>query len=166
MALNRPALEVGLWGGCLLVVAAVVNAGPSSGQEPALFESFRVCGNYCGPDWCNGRWLLEQNCDTSAPPQSVRGQASCADVCCRAHDGCCSTDERPYCNDIFVHCLDKCSDFDAACTNGDVPVPPVAIRLAMSVVRSWCCGAPCGLSALNVTGAADEVAYNMTYLFP
>ena len=27
--------------------------------------NFRVCGNYCGPGWCNAKWEKEANCNDS-----------------------------------------------------------------------------------------------------
>ena len=27
--------------------------------------AFRVCGNYCGPGWCNAKWEKEVDCDDS-----------------------------------------------------------------------------------------------------
>ena len=32
-------------------------------EGPVGTPSFRVCGNYCGPGWCDGKYILEENCD-------------------------------------------------------------------------------------------------------
>jgi hypothetical protein len=31
----------------------------------ASMYALHICGNYCGPNWCNGMDLVEKNCDTS-----------------------------------------------------------------------------------------------------
>ena len=53
--------------------------------------SFRVCGNYCGPGWCNGKMQSESNCDRKKEVEKWPGMGtSCPDKCCRTHDGCCT----------------------------------------------------------------------------
>ena len=107
--------------------------------------SFHVCGNYCGPGWCNGKYIEEIHCDTSVPPQVDKlGNVSCADACCKAHDHCCGH-EPPYtqCNTQIVDCLDKCAHFSMSCSLDGVGVPAGVVEAAMDIVEDWCCGGPC-----------------------
>ena len=30
----------------------------------------RICGNYCGPGWCDAKYIDESVCDEAAPPQT------------------------------------------------------------------------------------------------
>uniref|UniRef100_A0A6U9NUR2 Phospholipase A2 n=1 Tax=Zooxanthella nutricula TaxID=1333877 RepID=A0A6U9NUR2_9DINO len=99
--------------------------------------SLRVCGNYCGPGWCNGRQLPEDKCDESVTP------TSCADACCRDHDACCGSDDDSSCNEAIIECLSRCDSFDLDCVNGFIPVPAAAIKGALGLAKDWCCGAPC-----------------------
>ena len=65
-------------------------------------HGLRICGNYCGPDWCNGMALPEQLCDTTVPPDS---SVFIADMCCRQHDACCGHGDRRTCNAALIKCL-------------------------------------------------------------
>ena len=74
-------------------------------DEEALQKKadFRVCGNYCGPGWCNNNWIAEKNCDTSGPVQTTSFGPSCADSCCQTHDSCCGSSDRTRCNtDVII----------------------------------------------------------------
>jgi hypothetical protein len=103
-----------------------------------------ICGNYCGPDWCNGQVLDEAKCDDSAPVEthSLTGP-SCGDSCCKMHDTCCGHGERSTCNKAIVDCLAQCDKLSATCTLDGVPVPAGAIEAAMDIVEDWCCGERC-----------------------
>ena len=61
----------------------------------AIDEKFHVCGSYCGPNWCNNKWLYEDKCDTSVEPEyhKLTGY-SCADICCKQHDKCCGQNKK------------------------------------------------------------------------
>lgn len=61
-----------------------------------------ICGNYCGPDWCNAQVLPESACDTSVEPDP---QVYHADTCCRSHDACCGHGDRHTCNDALIACI-------------------------------------------------------------
>ena len=121
---------------------------------------FDVCGNFCGPGWCNGGWHSEWNADAThcgphytAPEVSpFSGKPACADVCCRAHDMCCapggdnppkSMNKTRHCNRQIVECLNKCSGLDVSCTHGGIGVPADVVWAAMNLVEDWCCGHPC-----------------------
>ena len=109
------------------------NANVSS---PSL--TFKVCGSYCGPGWCDNQYLDEDSCDTSAEPQN------CEDRCCRDHDHCCGFGARSTCNDGIVDCLMKCDIptlFDlTGCHSW--PVAP-AMTLFMAAIGGRCCGDVC-----------------------
>lgn len=113
----------------------------------AFDEKFHVCGSYCGPNWCNNKWLSEDKCDTSVEPEynKVTGY-SCADTCCRYHDKCCgkgNKTELKICNKEIISCLKKCHPLSLTCTLDYIPVPSGTIELAMDIVENWCCGRPC-----------------------
>jgi hypothetical protein len=107
---------------------------------------FRVCGAYCGPGWCNNKWLDESKCDISVEPEyhNLTGY-SCADICCRHHDKCCGQNRhlQSNCNTEIVDCLSKCDPLSLTCTIYDFPILPSEIELAMHIVEHWCCGEPC-----------------------
>ena len=93
-------------------------------------EKFKVCGNYCGPGWCNGMWLKENKCNYTIPVEShfLTGQ-SCPDTCCRINDTCCGTMlDTSECNKEIVKCLKKCGNYDMSCTYGYFPVPSFLIK--------------------------------------
>ena len=167
---------------CLMLTAA-----PAVLSRPEY--SFDVCGNFCGPGWCNGGWTLEADCDDSS---SVEGGESCTDLCCKNHDTCCGHgSDSSHCNTEIVACLDACNPFDASCTMFHVPVfaggerpmlhPPsythshhhaceltrrlarAAIKQAMHIVDSWCCGQPCDSTddvQRNASGEQKRVSGN------
>lgn len=114
-----------------------------------------VCGAYCGPGWCNGKYLEENKCSGTHPVEthSLTGP-SCADQCCQRHDMCCghSKNRRP-CNGDLENCLSKCNALSLTCTKDDVPVPAGAIWAAMKLFSGDCCSGPC-TSAENI--ALDE----------
>ena len=107
---------------------------------------FRVCGAYCGPGWCNNKWLDEDKCDTSVKPEyhKLTGY-SCADSCCQSHDRCCGKEPHTQqdCNKEIVDCLSKCDPFSLTCTFDNIPIIAGDMELAMDIVEKWCCGAPC-----------------------
>jgi len=143
----------------------------------------KICGNFCGPDWCNGRQQSECNTGSGAVcthseqdcDESVPSDGSCEDECCKNHDRCCGSVYRTPCNDAFYSCLDKCSKGGGSgkfCFSKPmfgfvppVPVPAVAIKAAMqnllkpmaSQYGAMCCGHPCNASAMGGTlGRAED----------
>ena len=107
---------------------------------------FRVCGAYCGPGWCNNKFLDENKCDTSVEPEYHNSTGySCADVCCRHHDKCCGQYRhlQSNCNTEIVDCLSKCDPISLTCTIHDFPILPSEIELSMHIIEDWCCGEPC-----------------------
>ena len=66
------------------------------------FRSIRICGNYCGPGWCNGLPLDEALCDTSVDPDP---SVFHADRCCKSHDHCCGPGNRSTCNTLLANCI-------------------------------------------------------------
>jgi len=109
------------------------------------YYSFRVCGNYCGAGWCNGKWLDEGLCDESTPPEFNNNKYSCSDSCCKKHDNCCGQNKslQLSCNTQIVNCLRKCNQFSLTCTNRGIPIPAGIIKYSMSVIETWCCGTRC-----------------------
>ena len=109
----------------------------------AEYYAFRVCGNYCGPGWCNGEWLDEGLCDESVSPEV--NNLSCADSCCRSHDSCCGKNKslQKDCNVQIVNCLSNCNKFSLTCTNNGIPIPAGIIEYSMSIIENWCCGTEC-----------------------
>ena len=110
------------------------------------FEQFRVCGAYCGPGWCNNKWLSESICDTSVKPEHhILTGDSCADSCCRSHDRCCGQEKglQQACNNKIVDCLSKCNPFSLTCTYDDISIPAGTIEVAMDIIDEWCCGSEC-----------------------
>tara|TARA_B100001093_G_scaffold504906_1_gene561380 strand:- start:818 stop:1252 length:435 start_codon:yes stop_codon:yes gene_type:complete len=110
------------------------------------FEQFRVCGAYCGPGWCNNKWLNENICDTSVEPEHhhITG-ISCADLCCKNHDKCCGQKKsmQHNCNNEIVNCLSKCNPLSLTCTFDDIPILASEIEFAMNIINNWCCGSKC-----------------------
>ena len=64
--------------------------------------ALRICGNYCGPSWCNGQAIPEKECDTSVAPLN---DVYKVDDCCRKHDNCCGFGVRQLCNSRLVTCI-------------------------------------------------------------
>ena len=139
--------------------------------------SFRVCGNFCGANWCNGgkrsEWTSDDNhCGPEyLVPQENRktGGPSCADACCKNHDICCSPggNNLPHsilltknCNKQIVACLAKCNRLDSSCSRGVIPVPSVAVFAAMDLVQNWCCGSPCPKTLDKDTKNNDDDKYS------
>jgi hypothetical protein len=115
--------------------------------------SLHICGNYCGPDWCNGRSLPEKDCDGSFPADP---RYPLVDNCCREHDMCCGWNkDRSQCNDNLVHCISKRGatlaklrgDFRLVC--GDSGILVMDFFRAMDFLESFlrnatmCCSTKC-----------------------
>jgi hypothetical protein len=99
-------------------------------------NSFKVCGYYCGPNWCSNEVISEQQCVATGlwgiPPAS----GNCADSCCRVHDDCCGEGvNRPSCNDAIVSCIQSNRCYFSVCG--------ALVWAAMKVVSDWCCGSAC-----------------------
>ena len=137
--------------------------------------AFKVCGNFCGANWCNGghksEWIADtDHCGpTYLQPQVDKktGQSSCADACCLKHDQCCSVggNDPPSsilktsgCNKMIVDCLSQCNHFDHSCTNGILPVPAGVVWAAMNLVQGWCCGEKCPKQT-SLRGEAPELPF-------
>lgn len=109
--------------------------------------SIQVCGNYCGPGWCNGQQLSEGKCDESAEPTSP------ADACCLHHDRCCGQENnQSSCNRLLIQCLSALQDDDQSCQRPlpwggpfapPMKVSPPLIKAGIGMVKDWCCGQPC-----------------------
>lgn len=97
--------------------------------------TFRVCGNYCGPNWCSNEVISEENC-VAQGVWGIPSSGEAVDSCCRTHDYCCgSGQDRPACNDAIVACIQNSRAYDTICG--------AAVWAAMKVVSGWCCGSAC-----------------------
>lgn len=67
-----------------------------------LSNSLKICGEYCGENWCNGKDIPESECDTSVSPNK---EVFKTDECCMHHDKCCGHGDRKTCNDILINCI-------------------------------------------------------------
>jgi len=134
--MTRGSRAVVLLGLQLVQVTRTTAFGPHDGT--------RICGNFCGPGWCDNDYIDEINCPDSMAPESnsITG-TSCGDACCKIHDTCCGHGSRPTCNKAIVSCLGQCNPASVSCTFFGAPVPAGGIWLAMDFITSWCCGAPC-----------------------
>ena len=106
------------------------------------FPSLAICGNYCGPGWCSGRYQSERTCNASAVV------LSCADRCCMHHDACCAGPDARSCNAVFLSCLAACTstgaDAETPCLDGGghrVAAP--IISGGMSLLSGDCCSGAC-----------------------
>ena len=111
----------------------------------AIVYSLHVCGNYCGPHYCNGKDISEEFCDEHVLPERWKAfGSSCSDTCCRHHDRCCRGDRNmSTCNADILKCLRACNPFSLTCTRDGIPVAAGIIEFAMNIVENWCCGSPC-----------------------
>lgn len=118
----------------------------SSSSSPATIDAtapqLRVCGYYCGPNWCANQVISETNCVQDNVWGSPSEAGSCADACCKVHDHCCGEGtDRPSCNDAIVQCLTASSCYKSVCG--------ALVWTAMKVVSDWCCGGPCPTSLMT-----------------
>jgi len=64
-------------------------------------QGLRICGNYCGPGWCNAAAIAEADCNGTVAPDGH------VDSCCREHDRCCGFGDRRVCNGNLIECVDR-----------------------------------------------------------
>lgn len=105
-------------------------------------SEFSLCGNYCGPGWCNGALTSESVCEFA---NSVTPTGS-VDTCCQAHDSCCAADPKASCNTVFIDCLNAIPSSDSTqCLSPifSTNIPASAVASGMALVASDCCGSPC-----------------------
>lgn len=106
----------------------------------------RICGNYCGPDWCNGQVLSEQLCDTTMPPDD---SVFIADTCCKQHDACCGHGDRRTCNDALIACLHGpvITTYDFVCGDNGIVIADFFKLLDIGAYimgnSTMCCGDFC-----------------------
>mmetsp|Transcript_23178 Transcript_23178/g.41877 ORF Transcript_23178/g.41877 Transcript_23178/m.41877 type:complete len:174 (-) Transcript_23178:54-575(-) len=100
-----------------------------SGQAFPLLRSvwnraLPLCGKYCGPGWCNGQKINEDECCGKYEyPSSWTGGENGPDDCCRSHDYCCGSNQRAcesgnktacslwgQCNAELISCFDSVSN--------------------------------------------------------
>ena len=116
--------------------------------------ALEICGNYCGPTWCDGAAITEcptggKSCqrDASTCTESGPTDGSCADECCKKHDACCGSDDRTGCNDAIISCLKACPSGPGSpgktCYRGSIPVPVDAVLAGMELDPYGCCGTSC-----------------------
>ena len=125
-----------------------------------------ICGNFCGPDWCDASDLEEcsgysagSSCDKASTDCNETGptDGSCADSCCKEHDSCCGSSDRRPCNNAIINCLKVCRETSGPhCYHGIVPVPVDAVLVAMELDPYGCCGTTCGGSE-SLRGSMPKV---------
>merc|ERR1711935_201863 len=112
-------------------VAAPITAPPE--------KAFRVCGQYCGDNWCSGQKIKESDC--ALLPELAEPE-HCYDRCCQNHDFCCTAGhEQRDCNHSMVDCVQAC----AATDFGNAEMANwlqcgFALEAAMSVIQRCECG--------------------------
>ena len=78
-------------------------------------KGFRLCGNYCGPDYCNGKYQTETFCVLN---KTWLNSTDPIDECCKIHDFCCGSVERSInCNKNILKCLHGINGKGVGCTN-------------------------------------------------
>jgi hypothetical protein len=100
-------------------------------------ESVKICGNYCGPDWCASTVIDE----TACVKQKIWGSSSdgsCIDSCCRLHDYCCGAGNRASCNSALAKCASSCH---GPCAD--------AVWAYMKFHSDFCCGTNCPTSMIK-----------------
>jgi len=120
--------------------------------------SFNLCGNYCGPGYCNRGMMDEKKCPISANPDGnphyYYTEPSCSDTCCMKHDLCCGHKDRHACNKVLEACLTKCGGFGELgfdCVHyGDDGIPDmvydaleVSMGMSLPTILGECCGGGC-----------------------
>ena len=113
---------------------------PAGSHIPLVSDSYHICGNYCGPGWCNGDWIDEADCDTSEPTDG-----SCVDECCRQHDQCCGSSDSSWCNQQLTSCAHECNS-GPACRGGthffnDAMI--IEVLFGSTYCTDQCCGHSC-----------------------
>jgi hypothetical protein len=127
-----------------------------------------ICGNYCGPNWCNAQ--IQPECSNpvgsgckktmSDCSEMVPTDNSCADSCCKIHDSCCGSPNRKPCNDEIISCLEKCENGpNNKCRDPStgLAVHPKVILFGMKLNPYGCCGTRCdGSGNSNATTSTKE----------
>jgi len=79
-----------------------------------LPKTFRLCGNYCGPNYCNG---IIQNENVCVLNEEWLDSTDPIDECCKIHDFCCGSDKRSRdCNKNIEKCLHGIKHIGMGCT--------------------------------------------------
>ena len=110
----------------------------SVGKGMVNHGTFRVCGNYCGPGWCNGHCNASDGTPMTWPDGGGVAPQRCEDACCMRHDKCCNkqlTEDRSECNGNASKCFQ----------NSTCPSPHV-LSDAFDDFRpspKYCCGEKC-----------------------
>ena len=134
---------------CVVVAALLVSQS----------AAFKVCGYYCGPNWCADDVISEQQCVATGLWGSPSAGGNCADSCCRTHDYCCgSGQDRPSCNDAIVACIQSNKCYWSVCG--------ALVWAAMKTVDDWCCGSPCPTYFNSHNGTALMSLANKAYCSP
>jgi len=124
-------------------------------------SGLKICGNYCGPNYCAGRSIDEGVC-VATKVWGSPSDGSCVDSCCKVHDYCCGSGNRAACNNQIVSCVSSCSGICA-----------FAVRNAMKIVSNWCCGSVCPRSLvrqmdklMNITDNSPDPILDMLMMDP
>ena len=133
-------------------------------------NAISICGNYCGPTWCNAQ--IESECSNpvglgcrktvSDCSEIVPTDGSCADACCKIHDSCCGSSNREPCNDAIIACLGRCENGpndDCKDPSTGLAVHPKFIMYLMKLNPFGCCGTRCSKSG---SGEGDSSSSSST----
>lgn len=113
-ATAAPERRLSVVAGLLIGTAFALLLGTMRPNRPARIapprlpeaKAFKVCGNYCGDNWCSGQVIRESECGDLT---SLAEPEHCYDACCKAHDFCCVPGEvQTDCNKNIVACVQAC----------------------------------------------------------
>lgn len=98
--------------------------------------TLKVCGYYCGPNWCANQVIAEDKCVATGKWGIPAESGQVVDDCCRDHDSCCGKGvDRASCNVKIVSCIQAKKAYWSFCG--------AAVWAAMKAVSGWCCGSAC-----------------------
>jgi len=101
---------------------------------PVPVNSFKLCGNFCGPNYCNGIHFSEQIC----VKQPLINSTDPIDECCKKHDKCCGNQSTrtSECNKNIEHCLFNINSTLGCCSSLD----KYEMDLVFLVLENSICG--------------------------
>ena len=97
-------------------------------------HSFKLCGNFCGPSYCNGIHFSEQIC----VKQPLINSMDPIDECCKRHDECCGNQltRTSECNKHIEQCLFNRTNSGIGCST----LNKYEMDLVFLVLKNSVCG--------------------------
>ena len=117
-------------------------------------SGLQICGNFCGPSWCNAMAIPESLCDGKAEPDK---DVFLVDSCCRDHDMCCGHGNRSTCNDRIIECITKdrpgllASEYLCEGVTIAYFFEALGFMARMLAGETMCCSEPCALPGVPIT---------------